>query len=66
MYKIYFRRKINFDSVLRGDLDKIKKAFEKYGEVSKKAIIGDLPGYIPAMQWYQNNASPRDIDREYF
>ena len=49
MYKIYFRRKINFDSVLRGDLDKIKKAFGKYGEVNGNRAAGEIPGWIPAM-----------------
>jgi len=65
-YKIYFKRKIKFDRVLRGDLNITKKAFEKYGEVSEKAKIGDIPGFISAMQWYQNNVSPRDIDNKYF
>ena len=66
MYKIYFRRKINFDRVLRGDLNKIKKAFEKCGEVNGNRATGEIPGWIPAMQWYQSNVSPRDIYREYF
>ena len=65
-YKIYFKRKIKFDRVLREDLNIIKKAFEKYGEVSEKAKIGEIPGYIPAMQWYQNNVNLIDIDHKYF
>jgi len=64
--QIYFRRKINFDSILREDLSKIERVFNRYGEISEKTKIGDIPNYIPAMKWYQNNVFPKNIDSRYF
>jgi hypothetical protein len=65
-YKIYFRRKINFDGNMKNDLSNIEKAFAKYGEQSEHPTIGDDPSAIYALQWYQNNVSMQDILRKYF
>lgn len=65
-YKIYYRRKIYFDNILREDLNKIKKAFERYGEESGKTTLGEDPTWLSAIVWYQNNVSMEEIDRKYF
>lgn len=65
-YKIYFIRKINFDKTLRDDLNKIKKAFERYGEESGSTTLGEDPSLLNAMLWYQNNVNMNKIDRKYF
>lgn len=65
-YKIYFIRKIPFDNLLREDLNKIKNVFDKYGELKGNGALGANPGFVPSMNWYQQNVQPNDIDRKYF
>ena len=65
-YKIYFRRKINFDGNMKNDLSNIEKAFAIYGEQSEHQTIGDDPSGIYAIQWYQNNVSMQDLLHKYF
>jgi hypothetical protein len=65
-YRIYFSRRIPFDSGLKEDMNNIQKAFQKYGREKEHPTIGDDPKQLQALQWYQSNVSMEDLMRRYF
>jgi hypothetical protein len=65
-YRIYFSRRIPFDSALKEDMNNIQKAFQKYGREKEHPTIGDDPKQLQALQWYQSNVNMQELMRRYF